>query len=246
MTGSELKRRFNLKIDVLTLFPEFFQSPLSVSMMKRGIENGAVSIRMHQIRDFGIGKRRQVDDSPYGGGAGLVMKPEVITDAWESIPKTAETLTILMSPRGKVFNQKMAADLSLNCDHLIIVCGHYEGIDQRFIDISGAVEISVGDYVLTGGETAALSVIDAVARLLPGVLGNEESSKNESFSIPLLEHDQYTMPRVFRGLKIPKVLTTGDHAKIESWRIRNSLAITSKRRPDLISSLHPSFWENLK
>ncbi len=246
MTGSELKRRFNLKIDVLTLFPEFFQSPLSVSMMKRGIENGAVSIRMHQIRDFGIGKRRQVDDSPYGGGAGLVMKPEVITDAWESIPKTAETLTILMSPRGKVFNQKMAADLSLNCDHLIIVCGHYEGIDQRFIDISEAVEISVGDYVLTGGETAALSVIDAVARLLPGVLGNEESSKNESFSIPLLEHDQYTMPRVFRGLKIPKVLTTGDHAKIESWRIRNSLAITSKRRPDLISSLHPSFWENLK
>ncbi|HSW59203.1 MAG TPA: tRNA (guanosine(37)-N1)-methyltransferase TrmD [bacterium] len=235
-----------MKIDVLTLFPEFFQSPLSVSMMKRGIENGAVFIRMHQIRDFGIGKRRQVDDSPYGGGAGLVMKPEVITDAWESIPKTPETLTILMSPRGKVFNQKMAADLSLNCGHLIIVCGHYEGIDQRFIDISGAVEVSVGDYILTGGETAAVCVIDAVARLLPGVLGNEESSKNESFSISLLEHDQYTMPRIFRGLKIPKVLTTGDHAKIESWRIRNSLKLTAERRPDLLSSLPPSFWENLK
>ncbi|HQI04356.1 MAG TPA: tRNA (guanosine(37)-N1)-methyltransferase TrmD [bacterium] len=235
-----------MKIDVLTLFPEFFQSPLSVSMMKRGVENGAVSILMHQIRNFGIGKRRQVDDSPYGGGAGLVMKPEVITAAWDAVPKNDKTLTLLMSPRGKVFNQQMAADLSQNCEHLIIVCGHYEGIDQRFIDISGAVEVSVGDYILTGGETAAVCIIDAVVRLLPGVLGNEESSKNESFSIPLLEHDQYTMPRVFRGLKIPKVLTTGDHAKIESWRIRNALKITAERRPDLMSSLPPSFWEGLK
>jgi len=214
--------------------------------MKRGVENGAVSILMHQIREFGIGKRRQVDDSPYGGGAGLVMKPEVITAAWDAVPKNDKTLTLLMSPRGKVFNQQMAADLSQNCEHLIIVCGHYEGIDQRFIDISGAVEVSVGDYILTGGETAAVCIIDAVVRLLPGVLGNEESSKNESFSIPLLEHDQYTMPRVFRGLKIPKVLTTGDHAKIESWRIRNSLKITAERRPDLMSSLPPSFWEGLK
>ncbi|HNZ54554.1 MAG TPA: tRNA (guanosine(37)-N1)-methyltransferase TrmD, partial [bacterium] len=131
-----------MKIDVLTLFPEFFQSPLSVSMMKRGVENGAVSILMHQIRNFGIGKRRQVDDSPYGGGAGLVMKPEVITAAWDAVPKNDKTLTLLMSPRGKVFNQQMAADLSQNCEHLIIVCGHYEGIDQRFIDISGAVEVS--------------------------------------------------------------------------------------------------------
>jgi len=215
-------------------------------MMKRGVENGAVSILMHQIRNFGIGKRRQVDDSPYGGGAGLVMKPEVITAAWDAVPKNDKTLTLLMSPRGKVFNQQMAADLSQNCEHLIIVCGHHEGIDQRFIDISGAVEVSVGDYILTGGETAAVCIIDAVVRLLPGVLGNEESSKNESFSIPLLEHDQYTMPRVFRGLKIPKVLTTGDHAKIESWRIRNSLKITAERRPDLMSSLPPSFWEGLK
>jgi len=214
--------------------------------MKRGVENGAVSILMHQIRNFGIGKRRQVDDSPYGGGAGLVMKPEVITAAWDAVPKNDKTLTLLMSPRGKVFNQQMAADLSQNCEHLIIVCGHYEGIDQRFIDISGAVEVSVGDYILTGGETAAVCIIDAVVRLLPGVLGNEESSKNESFSIPLLEHDQYTMPRVFRGLKIPKVLTTGDHAKIESWRIRNALKITAERRPDLMSSLPPSFWEGLK
>lgn len=235
-----------MKIDVLTLFPEFFESPLSISMMKRGVENGAVLISTHQIRNFGIGKRRQVDDSPYGGGAGLVMKPEVITAAWESVPKDGKTLTLLLSPRGKVFNQQMAADLSQNYEHIIMVCGHYEGIDQRFIDISGAVEVSVGDYILTGGETAALCVIDAVVRLIPGVLGNQESSKNESFSIPLLEHDQYTMPRVFRGLKIPKVLTTGDHAKIESWRIRNSLSITAERRPDLISLLPSSFWEGLK
>jgi len=235
-----------MKIDVLTLFPEFFMSPLSFSMLKRALEKNIVEFNTIQIRDFGIGKRKQVDDSPYGGGAGLVMKPEVITEAWESIKKSDDTLTIVMSPRGEVFNQSKAVDLSLNCSHLIIVCGHYEGIDQRFIELSGALELSVGDYILTGGETAALSVIDAVSRLLPGVLGNEESFQNESFTIPLLEHDQYTMPRVFRGLKIPKILTTGDHAKIESWRIRNSLALTSKRRPDLISKLPAEFWEKLK
>ncbi|MGI6393925.1 MAG: tRNA (guanosine(37)-N1)-methyltransferase TrmD [bacterium] len=235
-----------MKIDILSLFPEFFSSPLSVSMVKRGIESKAVSIEIHQIRNFGIGKRRQVDDSPYGGGAGLVMKPEVITAAWEAIPKKESSLTLLMSPRGKVFNQEMAVDFSKNHDHIIIVCGHYEGIDQRFIEISKSVEVSLGDFILTGGETAALSLIDAVVRLLPGVLGNEDSLKNESFSIPLLEHDHYTMPRVFRGSKVPKVLMTGDHAKIESWRIRNSLAVTAKQRPDLLTLLSPSFWENLK
>jgi tRNA (guanine37-N1)-methyltransferase len=174
------------------------------------------------------------------------MKPEVIEPAWEAIPKTEKTVTFLMSPRGKLFNQNTAADLAGNCRHMIIVCGHYEGIDQRFIELSGAVELSVGDYVLTGGETAAISVIDAVTRLLPGVLGNEESFQNESFSLPLLEHDQYTMPREYRGLKIPKVLSGGDHAKIEAWRLRNSLAKTAKTRPDLISKLPPDFWENLK
>lgn len=235
-----------MKIDILTLFPEFFKSPFSVSMVKRAIDNKIIDLSTHQIRDFGLGKRRTVDDSPYGGGAGLVMKPEVITAAWESIQKTQKTLTFLMSPRGKTFNQKTALELAKNCDHIIIVCGHYEGIDQRFIEISNAIELSVGDYILTGGETAAVCVVDAVTRLLPGVLGNEESIMNESFSIPLLEHDQYTMPRVFRGLKIPKVLMTGDHAKIESWRIRNSLAKTAETRPDLISLLPSSFWENLK
>ena len=236
----------HLKIDVLTLFPEFFESPFSVSMMKRALDNNILELNLHQIRDFGLGNRRQVDDSPYGGGAGLVMKPEVITAAWEALPKTEKTMTIVMSPRGKLVNQKKAVELAETAEHLIIVCGHYEGIDQRFIEISGAVELSVGDYVLTGGETAALSVIDAVTRLIPGVLGNEESFKNESFTLPLLEHDQYTMPRVFRGLAIPKVLTGGNHAKIEAWRLRNALAKTAENRPDLLSKIPPEFWEEMK
>lgn len=235
-----------MKIDLLTLFPEFFKSPFSVSMMKRAVEKGILLLNVRQIRDFGLGNRRQVDDSPYGGGPGLVMKPEVITAAWEAIPKTDETLTLVTSPRGKLFNQKIARDLSREREHLIIVCGHYEGIDQRFIEISGAVELSVGDYVLTGGEPAAITIIDAVTRLLPGVLGNEESSLNESFSLPLLEHDQYTMPRIFRGLSVPKVLTAGNRAKIEAWKIRSSLSKTAAVRPELISALPPSFWENLE
>ena len=236
----------HLKIDVLTLFPEFFESPFSVSMMKRAVENNIIELNLHQIRNFGLGNRRQVDDSPYGGGAGLVMKPEVITAAWEALPKTEKTQTIVMSPRGKLFNQKKAVEFAETAEHLIIVCGHYEGIDQRFIEISGATELSVGDYVLTGGETAALSVIDAVTRLIPGVLGNEESFKNESFTLPLLEHDQYTMPRVFRGLAIPKVLTGGNHAKIEAWRLRNALAKTAENRPELLSQIPTEFWEEMK
>lgn len=236
----------HLKIDILTLFPEFFESPFSVSMMKRALDNGTLELNLHQIREFGLGNRRQVDDSPYGGGAGLIMKPEVITAAWEALPKTEKTITIVMSPRGKLFNQEKAVEFSETAEHLIIVCGHYEGIDQRFIDISGAIELSVGDYVLTGGEPAALSVIDAITRLIPGVLGNEESFKNESFSLPLLEHDQYTMPRVFRGLVIPKVLTGGNHAKIEAWRLRNALAKTAENRPDLLSKIPPEFWEEMK
>jgi tRNA (guanine37-N1)-methyltransferase len=234
-----------MKIDILTLFPEFFVSPFSISMIKRAIDSNSVTINTHQIRNFGIGKRRQVDDSPYGGGAGLVMKPDVITDAWESIKKTEETLTVYLSPRGKVYDQSMASSFSKNHSHIIFVCGHYEGIDQRFIEISKAVEISVGDYILTGGESAALSVIDSIVRLLPGVLGNEESTEKESFSIPLLEHDHYTMPRIFRGLKVPKVLLSGDHAKIESWRIRNALSKTALNRPELLSKLPPDFWEKL-
>lgn len=234
-----------MKIDILTLFPEFFESPFSISMMKRAVDKKILNINFHQIRDFGLGNRKQVDDSPYGGGAGLVMKPEVITAAWEAIPKDEDTLTIYMSPRGQVFNQEHAHELT-SCSHIILICGHYEGIDQRFLDLSKAVEVSVGDYVLTGGETAALSLIDATVRLLPGVLGNEESHQNESFSNDLLEHDQFTMPRVFRDMKVPKVLLSGDHAKIEKWRLKNSLARTAKVRPELLSKIAPSFWEEME
>lgn len=235
-----------MKIDILTLFPEFFVSPFSVSMIKRAIDSRIITVNIHQIRDFGLGKRKQVDDSPYGGGAGLVMKPDVITAAWESIPKSDSTVTFLMSPRGPVFDQEKASALAIGCGHMIIVCGHYEGIDQRFIEISNAVELSVGDYILTGGETAAITVIDAVTRLLPGVLGNEESHMKESFSSPLLEHDQYTMPRVFRGISVPKVLLSGDHAKIELWRLKNSLVRTTDVRPDLLSKVSSDLWEDIK
>ena len=234
-----------MKIDILSLFPEFFESPFSISMMNRAIEKKIIEFNVHQIRDFGLGNRKQVDDSPYGGGAGLVMKPEVITAAWESLPKDEKTVTIYMSPRGKVLDQKYAYELA-SCPHIIIVCGHYEGIDQRFLDLSKAIEVSVGDYVLTGGETAALSLIDATVRLLPGVLGNELSHQNESFSNSLLEHDQFTMPRVFREMKVPKVLLNGDHAKIEKWRMKNSLERTSTVRPDLLSKIDPSFWKELE
>ena len=234
-----------MKIDILTLFPEFFKSPFSVSMMKRAVVEKIIELDIHQIRDFGLGKRKQVDDTPYGGGAGLVMKPEVITAAWESIPKNENSITLYMSPRGKVFDQKQAVELS-SCQHIIVVCGHYEGVDQRFLDLSGAVEISVGDYILTGGETAALSLVNSTVRLLSGVVGNELSCWNESFSNSLLEHDHYTMPREFRDMKVPKVLLSGDHAKIEKWRLKNSLVKTSSVRPDLISKVAPSFWEEME
>ena len=232
-----------MRIDVLTLFPEYFQSPLSISMMSRAVEKGLAEWHFTNIRDFGLGNRRQVDDSPYGGGAGLVMKPEVLLAAYESIPHIGENRRFFyLSPRGPVFNQPLAQELS-HCDQIILLAGHYEGIDQRFLTLTGAEELSVGDFVLTGGEPAAAIVMDAVVRLIPGVLGNEESIENESFSRPLLEHDHYTMPREWEGLKVPKVLLGGNHAKIESWRLKNSLKLTAERRPDLLSKLTPEFFE---
>jgi len=192
-----------MKIDIMTLFPEYFFSPLSMSILKRAEEKKIVSYNFHNIRDFGLGKRKQVDDSPYGGGPGLVMKPDVLMNCFKSIPKYKNSKVIYLSPRGKTFNQKMAQEFS-NYSQLILIAGHYEGVDQRFLELSNAIEISLGDFVLTGGEPAILSLIDAVVRLIPGVLGNATSVKNESFSMPLLEHDQYTMPRVYETLKVPK------------------------------------------
>ncbi len=232
-----------MRIDILTLFPDYFSSPFSVSMMKRAAEKGLVSFHIHNIRDFGKGKRRQVDDVPYGGGAGLVMMAEVLLNAYQAVPQQKGHRTFLLSPRGKRFAQSMARDLA-SCPQLILIAGHYEGIDQRFLDITGIEEISLGDFVLTGGEPAAAAIVDAVVRLIPGVLGNEESAEHESFSLPLLEHDHYTMPREFMGKKVPKVLFSGDHAKIEEWRRRNSLMRTLRNRPDLLSLLPSDFFDD--
>ena len=233
-----------MKIDIMTLFPEYFDSPLSQSILKRAEEKELVSYSFHNIRDFGFGKRKQVDDSPYGGGAGMVMKPDVLMNCFSSIPKEENSKVIYLSPRGRTFNQKMAKEFS-EFSQLILIAGHYEGVDQRFLELSNAEEISLGDFVLTGGEPAALSLIDSVVRLIPGVLGNETSVEKESFSSSLLEHNQYTMPRVYENLKVPKVLLEGNHAKIEKWRLKNSLKITLKNRPDLLSLLPVDFFEDL-
>ncbi len=234
-----------MRIDILTLFPEYFSSPFSLSMLGRAAERGLVSYNYHNIRESGKGTRRQVDDAPYGGGAGLVMIAEIINRCYEGVPKVEKSRSFIMSPRGRKFDQQLARELAANYDQLILIAGHYEGIDQRFIEKTGIEELSVGDYVLTGGEPAAVAVVDAVVRLIPGVLGNEDSTAEESFSLPLLEHDQYTMPRVWEGMKVPNVLLTGDHGKIVKWRIRNALKKTAAVRPDLLALLPPDFFENM-
>lgn len=235
-----------MKIDILTLFPEYFDGPLSVSMMKRAVEKGLAEFRLHQIRDHGKGKRRQVDDAPYGGGAGLVMMAEILLNAYESVPKETRCRSFLLSPRGRRFDQPLARELAAGCDQIVLIAGHYEGVDQRFIDLTGIEELSLGDFVLTGGEPAAAAVVDAVVRLIPGVLGNEGSTEQESFSLPLLEHDHYTMPREFRGLKVPKVLFSGDHAKIEAWRKKSALMRTLRNRPELLALLPADFFDDDK
>jgi len=232
-----------MRIDILTLFPEYFESPFTVSMIRRAVEKRLVSFYIHQIRDFGKGKRQQVDDVPYGGGAGLVMMAEVLLNAYNVVPKEKKHRSFLLSPRGRRFDQKLASELSRH-DQLILIAGHYEGVDQRFIDITGIEELSLGDFVLTGGEPAAAAIVDAVVRLIPGVLGNEESAAHESFMLPLLEHDHYTMPREFCGRKVPKVLLSGNHAKIKEWRRKNSLMRTLRNRPDLLSLLPPDFFDD--
>lgn len=207
-----------MQIDILTLFPEMFSGPLTESMLRRGQESGALTIAMHNIRDHATGKHRQCDDTPYGGGAGMVMMAEPIVHAIESIG--GKPHRIYLSPRGDRLNQKRIEELS-SASHLLLLCGHYEGVDQRVIDGWIDEEISIGDYVLTGGELPAMVLIDAVARHVPGVLGKEESAAEESFSDALdgkREYPHYTKPEDFRGRKVPEVLLSGHHKKIEEWR----------------------------
>ena len=219
-----------MKFDVLTLFPEMFEI-LNQSIIGKAIEKELIDIHLINIRDFSKDKHKKVDDTPYGGGAGMVMKPDVVYDAYQSI-KDRNAKVIYMSPQGKPLNQKKVEELSKE-NHLIILCGHYEGIDQRVLDKIVDEEISIGDYVLTGGEIPAMVLIDSVSRYVEGVL-KEDSIKEESFSNGLLEYPQYTRPEVFEGMKVPEVLLSGHHENIEKWRKEKSLEITKKKRPELL------------
>ena len=219
-----------MKFDVLTLFPEMFSS-LEQSIIGRAVENEKISVNLINIRDFSTDKHKKVDDTPYGGGAGMVMMPDVVDRAYNSI-KDKKAKVIYMSPQGKTLDQKKVEELSKE-EHLIILCGHYEGIDQRVIDKIVDEEISIGDYVLTGGELPAMVLIDSVSRYVEGVL-KEESIKEESFSEGLLEYPQYTRPENFEGVKVPEILLSGNHQEIAKWRKEKSLEITKKKRPDLL------------
>ena len=221
-----------MKFDVLTLFPESFE-PIKQSILGRALKKNLINLNLINIRDFSKDKHKKVDDTPYGGGAGMIIKPEVVYDAYNSI-KDKNAKVIYMSPQGKVLNQKLVKNLSKE-KHLILLCGHYEGIDQRVIDKIVDEEISIGDYVLTGGELPAMVLIDSVSRYVEGVLSCD-SIQEESFSNGLLEYPQYTRPEVFLNKKVPEVLLSGHHENIRKWREEKALEFTTKKRPDLLKS----------
>ncbi len=221
-----------MKFDVLTLFPEMFES-LNQSIIGKGKEKGLIDINLVNIRDFSKNKHKQVDDTPYGGGAGMVMKADVVYDAYKSL-KAAKAKVIYMSPQGKVLNQNKVQSLAKE-EHIILLCGHYEGIDQRVLDEIVDEEISIGDYVLTGGEIPAMVLIDSVSRYVEGVI-KKESTEEESFSNGLLEYPQYTRPETFLNSKVPEVLLSGNHQNIEKWRRQKSLENTYKKRPELLKN----------
>lgn len=223
-----------MKIDILTLFPEMFAA-LNQSMVGKAQERGLVTIETHDFREFADNKQRHVDDMPYGGGQGMLLMPQPIFDAFDAIEKKTSARVILLDPAGETFTQQKAEELSAE-EQLIFICGHYEGYDER-IKTLVTDELSVGDFVLTGGEMAATVMIDATVRLLPGVLGKEESHLDDSFSSGLLEYPQYTRPEDFRGLKVPEVLMSGHHENIRKWRLTESLRKTLARRPDLLENI---------
>lgn len=224
-----------MRIDVLTLFPEMFEC-LHSSILGRAIENGAISIEATNIRSYSADKHGKCDDYTYGGGAGMLMTPQPLHDAINAVDPNHNALRIYLSPRGKVLNQAVVKELSCN-QHILFVCGHYEGIDERIIELDIDMELSIGDYVLTGGEFAAMVAIDAVARYVDGVLGSSESAEIESFSDGLLEYPQYTRPQEFMGLKVPDVLLSGNHEAVNQWRRQKQLEITELNRPDLLDKL---------
>jgi len=235
-----------MKFEIFTLFPEYFEGPLTSSILKRGRESGTIEVGLHYIRDWTTDRHHVCDDSPYGGGAGMVMKAEPLTQAvesvlaWNAAEKPAPCPVIHMSPQGRPLTQAIVEELAAH-PRIALLCGHYEGIDERAIELLVTDEISIGDYVLTGGEVAAGVIIDAVARLIPGVLGNEVSAQQDSFSDGLLEAPQYTRPAVWREKGIPEVLLSGNHAEIDKWRFQESLKRTLARRPDLLK-----YWPGVR
>jgi tRNA (guanine37-N1)-methyltransferase len=226
------ERRYKMKIDVLTLFPAMFAGPLDESIVKRAREAKLLDLKIHNLRDWTHDRHKTVDDKPFGGGPGMLLKVEPLFEAIESLQRE-KTKVILLSPSGRKFSQEIARELSQEKD-LLLVCGSYEGFDERVREALADDELSIGDYVLTNGALPAMVVIDAVARLLPGVLGDDESSHDESFSAGLLEYPQYTRPAEFRGMEVPEVLLSGNHAEIEKWRREQAKLRTEKQRPDLL------------
>ena len=224
--------RTTKRFDVITVFPELFDPFLRTSLLGRAVEAGTVAIGVTNLRDFGLGPHLSVDDEPYGGGAGMVMRPEPIARAVGSV-RASSTHSILLSPRGKLFTQDEAARLSCH-DHLVLVCGRYEGVDERVAEHVVDEELSIGDYVLYGGEVAAMVVIEAVSRLVPGVLGNADSLRSESHAAGLLEYPQYTRPSTWEGHEVPDVLLSGDHGAVAAWRGARARELTRLRRPELM------------
>lgn len=223
--------------DILTIFPELFASPLQEGILRRAIASGQIQVGLHNIRDYATDKHKMTDDRPFGGGEGMVMKPEPLVGALEDVQQSKrKSRVILLSPRGKTYCQKMAERFA-GYEHLILVCGRYEGVDERVARCCIDEEVSIGDYVLTGGELGAMVIVDSVTRLLPGVLGSDDSAKNDTFSRGMLKHPQYTRPREFLGMDIPEVLLSGDHMEIEKYRFLESVRETLERRPDLLAQV---------
>jgi tRNA (guanine37-N1)-methyltransferase len=227
---------FSVRFDIVTLFPDFFTSPLESGLLGKALAKKIASVHLLNPRDFALDKHRRVDDEPYGGGVGMVLKPEPIFAAVESLPLLPRREVILMTPQGEPLNQSLLKELATSYDQLVLICGHYEGIDERVTEHLVTREVSLGDFVLTCGEIPALTLVNGVVRLLPGTVGKEESLKTESFEAGLLDYPHYTRPPVFRGWEVPAVLRSGNHREIEKWRYQQQLERTKQRRPDLLDN----------
>jgi tRNA (guanine37-N1)-methyltransferase len=231
-----------MRFDIITIFPEMFESYFSKGIIEKALKKGLVELHIHDLRDYAANKHKQVDDRPYGGSQGMVIKPEPLFRAVGEIKKEKETIVCLLSPKGKKFNSRMAKNFA-EVSQIILICGRYEGVDERVAEYLATHEISIGDFVLSGGELAAMVIIDSVYRLLNGVVGRMESVKQDSFSSDLLDYPQYTRPRSFRGMKVPEVLFSGNHKQIKQWRKKKALEKTMNLRPDLIKNKELSIEE---